>query len=871
MRSRNRIRAIAMVLLLIGIVHSVWATKLVNVRVVDKEYLLVHFKDGEVEYNEPTTGPNAYTNIIHDPSINTVKSFGSPLNTTAATNTNSWTLKSSDDNNFSGGKKPVAAHRKTKMSGQAEFEWTGGDFRYEYVHDHWIYLKLPQAMTQGKTYTLEIAGNTNSDAPSETFTYDIFSTRSEAIHVNLVGYPSTATIKAADLYLWMGDGGARDFSWAEGNKVYIYNVDTKSSQEVGSVSFYTDASNNQFARSKIWNADFTGFTTPGTYRLAIEGVGSSEQFQITPQVYYTPFKVSTQGFFYMRVGQATAAPGKPTPRRPLYIPNESPAKTVVYITNILEHELPGSTGPDGKGGTDYWDRPDAWAAYKTGRTNPNAWGGHSDALDWDRNKYNTAFIYDVLLPFILTNGAIDDDDLEIDESGNGIPDVLDEVRFNVDFWLRLRDGAEFSEGMTNPVKETAELYQVGTSKLMAWVNAANTAMLADCFRLSGHMDLMNEYKDSALSAIRIADGKDLDKVLSHTDAGITGRDLWVTAAAHLYNITGDTKYEDVVKNNTIVTGPDSPLLIERTNNQLHAVAAYLHTPQQVNYPQLWDNMKASVISEAKKKETSRQEFDPMRRSSHSQFTYWWTSQHVQHTMIAHSVSEGEDKLQFEEAMILEADWGLGRNSDNRIMMTTASTSLQTKRSIEDIYTSGQADGVAGLHPGHTPYLNHDCWFSGKVMGCPPRLFADTYPNFFESWPKSDGYFPTRYAWAHGEFTPRQTMRGKQALYGYLYGISTKKGGGDPSPIADRFSTASGAAKIGPRFIVQAGAIAWEGLSSESWKMQAYDLLGNKLAASSGKGSSARITFDNNRVPNRVMIVRMQQGELSLVKQVHLVR
>jgi hypothetical protein len=35
----------------------------------------------------------------------------------------------------------------------------------------------------------------------------------------------------------------------------------------------------------------------------------------------------------------------------------------------------------------------------------------------------------------------------------------------------------------------------------------------------------------------------------------------------------------------------------------------------------------------------------------------------------------------------------------------------------------------------------------------------------------EGYFNTKYVWAHNEFTPQQTMRGKMALYGYLYGIS----------------------------------------------------------------------------------------------------
>jgi hypothetical protein len=49
-----------------------------------------------------------------------------------------------------------------------------------------------------------------------------------------------------------------------------------------------------------------------------------------------------------------------------------------------------------------------------------------------------------------------------------------------------------------------------------------------------------------------------------------------------------------------------------------------------------------------------------------------------------------------------------------------------------------------------------------------------YPAFGDyqstGWPKAEAYFNTRYVWAHSEFTPQQTMRGKAALYGYLYGL-----------------------------------------------------------------------------------------------------
>ncbi|MFW5656711.1 MAG: glycosyl hydrolase family 5, partial [Bacteroidota bacterium] len=92
--------------------------------------------------------------------------------------------------------------------------------------------------------------------------------------------------------------------------------------------------------------------------------------------------------------------------------------------------------------------------------------------------------------------------------------------------------------------------------------------------------------------------------------------------------------------------------------------------------------------------------------------------------------------------------------------------------IVNCYTTGHDDGVPGLHPGHTPYNNLQPW-GGSHNGSNPRWFTERgYPDWDEGgWPFQEAHFNCRYSWANGEFTPRQTMRGKMVLYGYLYGLS----------------------------------------------------------------------------------------------------
>jgi hypothetical protein len=754
-----------------------FCAKLASINVVDKDLISIHVLDGEVSSRDDGIGTQAFYSSSHEDDRDTVKRYTPILSVNDAKVTTSWTISSTDDPAYFDSHAPTQCYRKTKMNGNAEQQWAGSDFHYEYTYDHWIYLKLPSPMQQGKSYTLTATSATNISPTNGTITYDIYKSVSEAVHINLAGYHPDPTIKAADLYIWMGDGGVRDYTSFINNKVYLYNIVTAQATEVGKVSFWKKSANDIYSynltRSDVWNADFSSFTATGTYRLAIDGVGCSQHFKIDNDAFHDPFLVAVQGFFYMRIGQDSTKGIRPVPRRPLYIPGVSPQNTTVYLTTMHPYHAQWSSFSSG----DVWDRPNDWAKFKKSdnATNPRAYGGHSDALDWDRHLGHICIIWDMLLPYILTKGTLSDDNLDITESGNGIPDILDEARNEVDFWLRLRDGQGYSHGLTNP-NDKNEFFQAAPTAIAAWANAANASMLADCFRICGKTDLKNEYRDSAIAAYKYA-GSLTDQMLDKTqeigDFMISGEDLKMMAAAFLYNVTGDTAYENAIKSLSSVTGTNSKLIDDQKMNQLYGTAAYLFSPQTIHYQQLFDNMKASVIAQAKSLEADLCSQRPSRRATLEVSWYFRTEQNVHHSIIAHAITSNVDeKTLFRKAMVLEADYGLGRNPMNMIQMTTASTPLESKRSVPLVYTSGSDDGTPGMHPGHTPYMNLDDWDLSMTMGSPSKLYANCYPaNFKTTWPIDEGYFNTCYVWAHNEFSPQQTMRGKMALYGYLYGIS----------------------------------------------------------------------------------------------------
>lgn len=743
------------------------AAKLVEVRTVDDQTVMVYWHDSEVEWKDTGTGPNAFHGGC-DSAGEVIHKFLPALDTTAAVATDSYELVSTTDQQYAAATHPTAAHRKSKVSG-TDRGWPDCGVSLE----HTVYLTLPKKLVQGAKYTLKIAPAVNSDTPLKDFTFDIFSSVSEAIHVNIIGYdPGQTAMKSGDLYMWMGDGGARDYSAYVGKKVSLYNVTTKAKQDVGAVSFWQksggDYASWNLTKSDVWNCDFSAFTGTGTYRLVIEGVGCSPDFVLSRSVYYEPFKTSIRGYYYMRIGedkQWAISQHLPVPRQPEFNPAREP-NFKVYLTTF------GPFHPDWNKpvfGGDKWDHGD-WSKYSEpgNPTNPNVWGGHSDATDWDRHPGHVSSIWDLLLPYMLSNGKLSDNNCQIRESGNGIPDLINEANNETDFWLRCRDSrGGYGAGINNPSQKDTVMFQAGASPYMAWVSAANCAMTADCFRIAKKPDLAKKYLTAALEAWKTANEEGLDLSSGIGNGQMRGHDLKFMAAAFLYNVTGDIAYENAMAKECTITSPTSEIDSSK-GNQLYGAAAYLlcakNNLHPIHYPKLVENMKAAILNEAMKKNVASSAKWPSRRSSNTAYGWFQTTQEVQTACVAHAfATEPADKQALLKALILEADWGLGRNPMNMVQMTGLGS-----RHPEQIFTTGRNDGVPGVHPGHTPYMNAQAWGGGYMAD--PQFYAKKGYPAWDQWPQGEALWPAPYCYANNEFTPQQSMRGKMCLLAYLYSL-----------------------------------------------------------------------------------------------------
>ena len=303
------------------------------------------------------------------------------------------------------------------------------------------------------------------------------------------------------------------------------------------------------------------------------------------------------------------------------------------------------------------------------------------------------------------------------------------------------------------------MFQAGCTTMAAWANAANCAMLAAALKIAGNEELTKYYTDEAITAYNYASRQENLQLNDRQDV-MTGRDFRQLAAAYLYNVTGDRKWEDAMAEDSAVKAPDSK--ISPTGGQIWATAAYLCCPQERHYPELYNNMKAVVntladvnfLAAMKQRPSRRASIDPRHR----------TSENLQAVMLAHYIATSPARrIQLENCMYAEAGWGLGRNPSNIVEMTGLGS-----RHFENVYSTGHNDGDPGTHPGQTPFAGIETWSPGNG-GDATLLTKRCYPAW-DSWPQQDSYFNQRYMWVNAEFTPRETMRGKMALLGYLWGI-----------------------------------------------------------------------------------------------------
>ncbi|MEZ5321084.1 MAG: glycoside hydrolase family 9 protein [Microthrixaceae bacterium] len=181
-----------------------------------------------------------------------------------------------------------------------------------------------------------------------------------------------------------------------------------------------------------WRMDFGGLTAAGRFRVCVEGIGCSYPFSVDDDDTWARASATVaRSLYYQRSDIALGAPTASFDRPRV----DHPADGLVVHESTLT-ALEAADLPDDQ----LFKRLVAGA----GRTVvKGAWGGHFDAGDWDRRTSHLFMARDMLDALRIAPDRFEKLNLDIPESGDDVPDLLDEAMWTIDLFRRMQrsDGA----------------------------------------------------------------------------------------------------------------------------------------------------------------------------------------------------------------------------------------------------------------------------------------------------------------------------------------------------------------------------------------------------------------------------------------------
>lgn len=343
----------------------------------------------------------------------------------------------------------------------------------------------------------------NSEKTREAFDADL----STSIRINQLGYLPLQVKKFT-----LADSGAASFQ--------VFRIDGKrvlkgKLQEHG----VWNAS-----MEKTWSGDFSKLEEEGSYFINVPGVGRSYVFSIYNNIYKDAAVDALRTFYYQRVSMPMDEKYLGTFARPGGHPDDT-----------------------------------CWFHRSSGRSEGfiSSPGGWYDAGDYGKYVVNAGISIGTMLAFHeLFPDYYADGSLNIPESGNGVNDLLDEIKYEIDWLLTMQDedGGVFHkltplyhDGITMPADTKSKRFIIGKST-SATLDFA--ALLAQYARLTS--DINNGYAEQCIEAAKHA----WDWAIANPEAYFTNPagvgtgqyndtildEEFFWAAAELFCTTGEEKY-----------------------------------------------------------------------------------------------------------------------------------------------------------------------------------------------------------------------------------------------------------------------------------------------------------------------------------------
>lgn len=525
-------KTIHIILFLFVAVSSIQASEVVKIQALTDQIIYIHFDDGEVVLHDELGQNNNDDYAIQD-----------PLDVAAASSHLSYSIFCAEDANYSNARHPEKVSRFSRGT-----EFSGNEANFEVVREHELYLTVPDNLQGGLNYEITISGLGAADQ-SFVLKFDPFSNQSDLIHLNQIGFLPNAGMKFGYLGKFIGSLAGNTpsgFSLDEYADSEFYLVDESNSQVVftGTINKRydletdpaQDAYGNDYYGSDIWECDFSSFATAGNYHLVVERVGRSATFEINADIYHEVFYDVARAIYHQRCGIELKEEHTEF-HRPLCHHHDLPNYQVEYSETYYMY-----------GGNQF----EALPANSTGQAMPMAQGRYHDAADWDSGASHIIVSNYLNLAYQINPGGYNDGQLNIPESGNGIPDILDEAKFGLDFFRKLKGP---TGGICGGVEETGHPLFGDVSYLdeMSWYayaeeskatynTSAAICLLALSYESMGNSDSTAALLAEAETLLQWAD----DNANSNDEQLLYSSRLMANAA--LYSLSGKDIYQDEYKN-----------------------------------------------------------------------------------------------------------------------------------------------------------------------------------------------------------------------------------------------------------------------------------------------------------------------------------
>ncbi len=257
---------------------------------------------------------------------------------------------------------------------------------------------------------------------------------SPAVHVNLLGYvPEFA--KAASVSLDLGSLGELDLPGPAEARV----VD-EGGRTVFRGPLVPRPDQGWQWHQKVWRFVFDDLRTPGLYRLEVPGLGRSAEFRLHEGAFMAAARLHALGLFHQRSGFAKRLPftrveHAASHTAPAAVPDTSEEfrMTNKHVGDMARKNSTGQVAPVME--------DVGRSLYPFVRKGPvDVSGGHYDAGDYSKYTTNSALMIAALL-CAADNfpGVSAIDNLGQPESGDGVGDVLQIVRWEVEFLRKMQD------------------------------------------------------------------------------------------------------------------------------------------------------------------------------------------------------------------------------------------------------------------------------------------------------------------------------------------------------------------------------------------------------------------------------------------------